>query len=167
MSNDQRAEILAAIAERRGGILRAEDVVLEAADPNHPLHDEFEWDDARAGAAHRIEQARSLIRSVKVVVHSGTTRLSVPLYVHVPQRPEQAGYIAMPRLRSDRDLAHEAILAEWEQVKARAERVRDIALGVGLEDDARRAQAILTALGPLAAAEGGVPEEAEVASATA
>lgn len=166
MTNEERAEILAAIAERRGGILRAEDVVLEAADLTHPLHGEFEWSDAKAGAAHRVEQARSLIRSVRVVVVSGVTRISVPLYVHVPQRPERAGYVAMPRLRTDRDLAIEAILAEWEQVRARVERVRDIALGVGLDDDARRAQAILAALGPMAAA-GSDAEEEEAATATA
>lgn len=42
-------------------------VVDTARDPEHPLHDRFEWDDAIAGENHRREQARRLIRSVKIL----------------------------------------------------------------------------------------------------
>lgn len=44
------------------------ETVLEAARPaSSPLHAYFEWDDARAAHEHRLDQARRLIRSVKVV----------------------------------------------------------------------------------------------------
>lgn len=44
-------------------------LVVESARPSDaPLHPFFEWDDARAAEAHRLEQARSMIRRVRFVV---------------------------------------------------------------------------------------------------
>ena len=54
------------IAAMNDGSLKAESIVDRARDPKNPLHDRFEWDDARAGHEFRLEQARSLIRHVKV-----------------------------------------------------------------------------------------------------
>ena len=42
-------------------------VVDEARDEAHPLHDRFEWDNQIAGEKYRLDQARRLIRSVRVV----------------------------------------------------------------------------------------------------
>jgi hypothetical protein len=43
-------------------------LVVDAARPaDHPLHDRFEWDDKTAAEAHRLDQARRLIRSVRVI----------------------------------------------------------------------------------------------------
>jgi len=46
-------------------IITAEAVVSEAESKNSPLHSYFEWDDAKAGYAHRLWQARQLIASVR------------------------------------------------------------------------------------------------------
>jgi hypothetical protein len=43
------------------------DIVLEAAtNVDSPLHKVFEWDDSTAAHAHRVWQARKLIKSVKI-----------------------------------------------------------------------------------------------------
>lgn len=43
-------------------------LVLETArDPGHVLHGQFEWDDTQAAERYRLDQARALIRSFKVV----------------------------------------------------------------------------------------------------
>ena len=42
-------------------------VVDTARDEAHPLHERFEWNDKVAGEAYRLDQARRLIRSVRVV----------------------------------------------------------------------------------------------------
>ncbi len=42
------------------------DVVEEAASIDSPLHPFFEWDDSEAARKFRLDQARTLIRSVKV-----------------------------------------------------------------------------------------------------
>lgn len=49
------------------GKLTAELVVEAARDPDSPLHSAFTWDDAEAARERRLEQARSLIRSVVIL----------------------------------------------------------------------------------------------------
>lgn len=50
------------------GQLTPEFLVKEAERKNSPFHKFFEWDNGRAAHKHRIEQARFLIRSVRVVI---------------------------------------------------------------------------------------------------
>jgi len=38
-----------------------------AKDPNSPIHNDFEWDDTKAGYEYRLYQARTLIRKVSFV----------------------------------------------------------------------------------------------------
>lgn len=51
---------------RQAGILTPQVVLEFARDESHPLHSRFEWDDSVAGERYRIDQARELIRTVKV-----------------------------------------------------------------------------------------------------
>lgn len=46
--------------------LLPEEVVSYAKDKNNPLHDYFTWNNKEAGDAYRLEEARALIRRVKV-----------------------------------------------------------------------------------------------------
>ena len=68
--NSRRSVIeteLQALYERDGQLTPG--AVVEAGTPaNAPLHTEFDWDDAHAAHEHRLDQARRLIRSVKIVV---------------------------------------------------------------------------------------------------
>lgn len=50
------------------GKLTPDFVLQEAADPSHPLHKLFEWDNQRAAHEHRLHQAYQLIRASKFVV---------------------------------------------------------------------------------------------------
>lgn len=58
-------EVLHQIYEEHGALTPALIVDL-ARDPNHPLHEQFQWDDTLAGEAFRRGQARSLISRVRV-----------------------------------------------------------------------------------------------------
>lgn len=49
-------------------------VVDAARDKAHPLHARFEWDNAIAGEKYRLDQARDLIRSVRVVYREADER---------------------------------------------------------------------------------------------
>jgi hypothetical protein len=53
------------------GILTPAGVVAAAEPVDSPLHDRFEWDDAAAAYQYRVEQARELIRSVRVSYTDG------------------------------------------------------------------------------------------------
>jgi hypothetical protein len=56
---------LLAIREEHGELTAQ--AVLDAARPkSHPLHSRFEWNDKAAGEAYRLEQARELIRKVRI-----------------------------------------------------------------------------------------------------
>jgi hypothetical protein len=56
---------LSEIYNERGRVA-PEDVVEYADDPASPLHSAFEWDDTVAAQQHRLAQARSLIKAVRV-----------------------------------------------------------------------------------------------------
>lgn len=42
-------------------------VIARASDPDSAMHSHFEWDDAVAAQEHRREQARLLLRSIRIV----------------------------------------------------------------------------------------------------
>ena len=60
-------EELEKIAAKSEGKLTPVDVVKAASSVRHPLHKHFEWDNAKAASAFRLEQARAVIRSIRVV----------------------------------------------------------------------------------------------------
>lgn len=60
-------EALAGITVEHGGHLKPEDVVAAATDRKSKLHRFFTWSDVEAAAAHRLNEARALIRSVDII----------------------------------------------------------------------------------------------------
>lgn len=72
MTNEELADHLAMI-RKSSGALTPEAVVTAAADPLHPLHDHFNWDNDDAADAWRRQQARVLIAKVKVVIERTTS----------------------------------------------------------------------------------------------
>jgi hypothetical protein len=65
---------------KRDKELRASCVVDAARSPSSPLHSKFEWDDAVAGEKPRLYQARTLIRSVRIIELDGQEER----LIHVP-----------------------------------------------------------------------------------
>jgi hypothetical protein len=59
-------EALEAVSAAHKGRLTPLGVVDAARDPKSPLHPHFEWDDAVAAEAYRCDQARAIIRAVRV-----------------------------------------------------------------------------------------------------
>lgn len=100
LSHEVRRRIFLDIAaHKEGEPVSAQDVVDAASNPNHPLHDHFDWDDAVAGAKHRLQQARRFISSVKVDVVVTPAQGSTPRIVKAPiavspteRRSEGGGY---------------------------------------------------------------------------
>lgn len=66
-------EALAKIAADNAGRLKPKHVVEAARDPKNALHGFFEWDDKRAADAHRLDQARAIIRIVQEVKPSAAS----------------------------------------------------------------------------------------------
>ena len=139
MTSEQREAIkerLALIEKANGGRLTPDDVVQDAKKKDSPLHAHFEWDTKKAAAAYWIEQARELIVSVRVVVRTEHTRVSAPYYVRDPNAESgQQGYVSVPMLRTDQDMARDALVAEFGRVAAMLTRARALAAALEAADD--------------------------------
>jgi hypothetical protein len=74
-----------------GGVLSPADVIDAARNPNSAMHSQFEWDDSEAAQAYRLQQARALIRRVKVnVVRSDQEVVHIPSFTRQASSP---GYV--------------------------------------------------------------------------
>jgi hypothetical protein len=132
MTHQQKKAALEEI-EARHGSLTASLVVEEARNPRHVLHTQFDWDDKRAASKHRLDTARALIASVRVIVVIEDRNISVVGFVHNPASVGQ-GYIALSSLAQNRENAQSAILVELERIIGAIQRARSIAEGLGLSE---------------------------------
>jgi len=85
--------------EDRRGRLDPMSLVTAAAEEDCPVHGRFEWDDAVAGTAYRLEQARHLIRRIKFEVVYQEVTERVVRYVREPDAAEPM-YLAVPKVRA-------------------------------------------------------------------
>jgi hypothetical protein len=121
------------IAKLNGGRVTPDAVLADAQNAKSPLHDQFEWDDTVAARQYRLQQARELIRSVKVEITTNTKTVSTVRYVRDPSAGEEQGYVEVAKLRDDRSLAAEALAAEVRQANALVARARSLAAALGLD----------------------------------
>lgn len=95
------------------GLLRPEDVVAFAVNPQTALHPHFEWDDAKAAYSFRLWQARQIITAQVTIIGRGSEARKVQAYVSLmTDRVEPGGgYRPITRVLTDKDL-HAQLLAE-------------------------------------------------------
>jgi hypothetical protein len=112
--------------ESRAGRLTPEQVI-EAAEPEgSALHACFDWDDTEAARKWRMEQAREIIRSVRIEVVIEERTLRTVGYVHDPTKDQNvAGYVATLKMRKPD--APAVMRAELAAVSGRLERAVGIA----------------------------------------
>lgn len=137
MNGASKADAIRETLERlvHDGVLTPEAVVSEARDPTSPLHTEFEWNDSVAATAHRLAQARKIIRSVRIEIIEEKRVLDSVCYVRDPDLDhDEAGYAAVMDLRDDTDRARRALLNELARAEAYIARVRSLAVGLGFEN---------------------------------
>lgn len=121
--------------EDRQGRITAEKLVQAAADPKHPMHKDFLWDDAKAGHKHRLDQARAFIAQVRVQITTSTKKVVVPAYVRDMDASPRQGMRSIARVQTDREAALETLLYETTRLQAMLERCREIAAGLELEEE--------------------------------
>lgn len=123
LTEEALAEI-SALEDRRGRLTPQE--VVEAARPDgSALHGCFEWDDSKAAESYRIEQARELIRRVKIEVTIEERTVRTVAYVRDTEREAgDSGYRAV--LKITKTSAADMMRNELEAVSA------DMARAIGL-----------------------------------
>lgn len=138
----KRADIVSAalaMLYERHGVLTPEVVVRSAESPKSPLHDLFEWNDSDAAKSWRENQARELIRSVKIEVRTTTSVIEAVAYVRDPKAgARDQGYVSVEQVRLDPAQATEALRYEVTRAVAGLNRARHLALVLGLEGEVDR-----------------------------
>ena len=123
----------------KAGRLTPSMVVAEAENPECPIHDYFEWDDAKAGHAYRIEQARILIRRIKIEVETidsedMAVKVQVSNYVRDPVRKwNEEGYVSLEQIRREPENAKLMVIGEFVRAEANLKRAKDLAKVLGEE----------------------------------
>lgn len=135
MTKEQKEAIakrLEKLASLNGGRLTPDAVLQDARSKSSPLHDQFEWDDSEAAKQWRLSQARELIRSVRIEIQTETRIVSTVCYVRDPAAGEEQGYVEVAKLRDDKSLARDALMAELRAASALFERAKSLAEALGL-----------------------------------
>lgn len=128
----------AAELEKRDGALKPRELWLSAEDPDDPLHELFEWDDARCGELYRDEQARTYIRTITIEVVNDTVTMTAPMYVRDPDyAQDEQGYASIPELRKDEDRARSAVVYEFQRARSALERAQKVAAALDLQNEIR------------------------------
>lgn len=120
----RKLEEAAAKEDRR---LAPDDLVEEVKDKkDHPLYNDFEWDDTVAAQAHRRSQASYIIRNLEIVVEvkddTGEKKsVTVGAFTTVDTRSPvgpKSGYIDIRKAFSSAELRQRIILHAWHELLA-------------------------------------------------
>lgn len=139
MSGTQQVAIERAIARlERAGRLTAEAVVEAAKNPKSPLHNSFTWNVRQAAQKRWLDEARELIRSVKIEVRNTEFHVEIPRYVRDPAAAPEQGYVSVAQLRNEKDVARELLKSEFARASSSLARAKHLAIVLGLSDEIER-----------------------------
>ena len=130
------------IAAANGGVLTPSAIWQDArGNPDGPLHPLFKWDLQEAAEAYWTEQARAIIRAVRLVVTVEESSLypSPAYWTHDPaQKTGEEGYVPLIQVRSDEEKARIVIERECGCALAAIHRARQIAEVLGMRSEVER-----------------------------
>lgn len=116
MDNAVVREELLKIYRSNNEVLTPALVVETARDPEHPLHQRFEWDDEVAGEKYRKEQARKLIRVARITYAEGSETVPARSVRAFHSVPTGTGRVFQPAEKVARDpVLTELVLKEMER----------------------------------------------------
>ena len=128
-------EALDAIRVESGGQLHPQAVVADARDPKSVLHPHFEWNDAKAAEAHRLDQARALIRSIRIIDEEDDDRAR-PAFLSI-RADSGVGYRSYHDVLSSPDLRQRLLEGAQRDLDAWTARYRELREIVELVEPAR------------------------------
>lgn len=106
--------------------LTPSDVVADARGHNSPLHSFFEWDDAKGAEAHRLSQARGLIRCVVAIYVSPSAKAKrVRAFVHINEAGAQH-YRSTDHAMSQERTRNMILRQAWREFKSWRQRYREL-----------------------------------------
>jgi hypothetical protein len=127
-------EALEAIRVENGGQLHPQAVVEGARNPKSVLHSHFEWDDKKAAELHRTDQARALIRSIRVIDDDEVSR---PAFLSI-RADDGVGYRTFQDVLTSPDLRQRLLEQAQRDLDSWTARYRELREIVELVEPARR-----------------------------
>lgn len=104
--------------------LPAAEIVEAASHPASPLHAGFEWDNTEAARQYRLEQARAMARSIRIVVTLvGGAPKEVRLFVNLN---DNAGYRSTVAVQKDSDSRERLVMLALGEVRSARARLANI-----------------------------------------
>jgi hypothetical protein len=141
------AEALRELETAEGKLDPEQVVAFAASNPDSPLHGWFTWDDSEAARRYRLNQARDLIRTVKITITVRDHKLSAPAYVRDPDESGQSGvYRSIHHVKSDEEMARDVMIEEMKRIANAVARAHQIASFFEAEEPLREIQRIVSAL---------------------
>src|SRR4029077_8454198 len=138
MISKEKADYITSLADDNGYI-NPKRVIEAARDPVSPIHTDFEWDAETAAEQHWLDQARTLIRFVKLNVQIHSRTVVAPYYVVDPERPlHSKRYVELTIAGRNKEVAQQVLLAELDRIAAAIRRAQQIADVLGLSDELER-----------------------------
>ena len=116
-------EALEAIRVARGGELTPQNVVREPESPQHPLHGFFEWDNTKAAVQFRLDQARGIIRLVRV---ADTDAEEAPRAFISIGSDKGTSYRSFGEVKASADLTDAVLAAAQRELEAFERRYRSL-----------------------------------------
>ncbi|HUT60598.1 MAG TPA: hypothetical protein VNA25_22360 [Phycisphaerae bacterium] len=118
------------------GKLTPDLVVAEARKPKSILHGYFNWDIEHAAMEHWRDRARTLIRSVRLVITTETTAVECVAYVRDPNSPaDEQGYLQVDKVRTEADVARGVLVDEFSRAASALSRARELAAVFNMRKD--------------------------------
>lgn len=111
--------------EETKGVINPNDLVEVARPEQSPIHDMFEWDNAKASEQWRVEQARALIRSVRVEIMGIKTNAYFNCQVEVNGESAQ-GYFSAGTVLSTEDMTNQVLVTAIREIKYWQAKYKDI-----------------------------------------
>lgn len=116
----------------KAGELTPEAVEAKARNPRSPLHGYFEWDDTRAAHLYRLEQARQLIRTVRITTDNGDVRAFHPVCVN--EGGKATHYVAASEVGEKTDLRDQFRARLSSEIRGMVRRWKQHAIYYDLDD---------------------------------
>lgn len=121
----QIGEALAEIAAAADGHLTPRATVDAARDPRHVLNPHFEWDDQAAAEAYRLDQARELIRMIRI--EDDEREDNPPAFLSVNEGKAGVSYRTLGEVLGNADLQTAVLKSAERDLAAFERRYRSLA----------------------------------------
>lgn len=100
-----KKKIIQRLYRQHHGLIPAEKLVEEAVSPNHPFHNDFDWNNGAAGHKWRVHQARNILRIFLTVIGNNKDAKECRMFVSLSSdRKNGGGYRATIDVLHDDEL---------------------------------------------------------------